>query len=123
MSKSNFRPEPHCITKARLLFGLELNVDDLKSMVRQIESKDSLLSAKLETNNLERHLLTYQGVQIPLIYDPDRKFIVTILPVCRNNYTPRRHKVKIMKRRRGRYRDDVFHNIPARLAVGLPPDE
>jgi len=112
--------EPHCITRARSRYQLELTVTDLRQIVSMIETNNTLLSLKTRGGKFERHLVTYQGRHLPLIYDTDRKHIVTILPACRDKkYPVKRSRVL---QRRDSEDDDLARSLPSRFKSLVAPN-
>lgn len=73
------RSEPHAITRARERFGLNLTIDDLRQIVAKIVCKLSKLQARLP-GGCERHAVHHRDVILPVVFDPERGLVVTILP-------------------------------------------
>ncbi|RZL04005.1 MAG: hypothetical protein EOP36_02390 [Rubrivivax sp.] len=68
-------------TKRRLAerYGLEVSSDDLFKMAKALAHGQATLIAK-QSRGVDHWLLDYQGLQLRLVFDRQRRSIITALP-------------------------------------------
>lgn len=71
--------EPHAITRARERYGLSLEMDDLRAMVRLIRSGRRIY-LRPSDDGCEIHAISYAGIWLPVVWSTASEWIVTILP-------------------------------------------
>lgn len=69
----------HSIGRGAERYGMKLSGTDLGKICGLIQTSQSTLVEK-QSNRISVHLVTYNGEQIPVVYDKKRKSIATVLP-------------------------------------------
>lgn len=70
----------HAKRRAKQRYGLELKREDLAAIARQIQSGHSTCVAK-QSVRVTIHRLEWQGTYFEVVYDRERKNVVTFLPL------------------------------------------
>lgn len=68
--------ERHAIRRARERYGLEINVNDLNNIIREIQQCRSVPVDK-KTNSRVVHELEYNGTMIQVLYSSSFKMVMT----------------------------------------------
>lgn len=70
----------HAKRRAKSRFGLDLNQNQYLEMVKRIQNNVDCVFLEKQSNRVSFFALKNEGVWLPIIYDKERKTIVTILP-------------------------------------------
>lgn len=70
--------EAHAIRRAYLRYGLRLTQNDLAEIRHMIQAGQSTC-VELQSNRIAVHELHYRGARIRVVYDKQRKTVVTFL--------------------------------------------
>ena len=96
---------PHAIVRAKEHFDLDLTDLDLRNIAELVRTNKSILTAKYQDRESERHLVRYLDKLLPVVINPITLSIITILPKC-----TRKHTVPYRKTRVSNYRKPFNDN-------------
>lgn len=68
----------HVARRARERYGVELTWEDIDGMAARIQAGQSVLAAR-NPDGSERHLVAWAGVEMVVVWRPDRQCIVTVV--------------------------------------------
>jgi len=92
------KPERHADARAFARIGMRLTRDDRLALVALIERREGVeviesLYTDQQGTTLEKWLVRYKGTHVPIVYDPARRWIVSVLP---KDYQPLRTNLGAM---------------------------
>lgn len=86
MRRKRIKQNPHAVNqrihaKNRIYerYGITLNQQTYHSLVKQIQANKAVFVGR-ETPSRTKWIISYEGQQIPVIYDSNKHTIVTFLP-------------------------------------------
>lgn len=87
MSSKRGHHKKHAIQRAYLRFDIVLTAGEYEDLCRKLKSgSDDCTFVERQSNRLSVWLVEIKGQKVKVVYDRNRKSVVTMLPLSRNPY-------------------------------------